>query len=118
MKLFSKMEVKKRELQWHPKGQGSSEEQGLLLLLAHLEGDAHHSLLCRWDFEFINWKLMLLLMIKLKAKVYGYLALMEFPTPNTTVRGTHRPVMVTTWIILSTSYAQVSTERCGMVTFC
>lgn len=47
MKLFSKMEVKKRELQWHPKGQGSSEEQGLLLLLAHLEGDAHHSLLCR-----------------------------------------------------------------------
>lgn len=79
-------------------------------------------LCCERASESLNWKLMLLLMIKTQVKFYGYLAVMEFPISSSLclaltslswlLQGSTVPT------ILSVSCAQVSIMHSSMITFC
>lgn len=115
--------VRRRQKKWTPATSwrtGVSQELGLLLLLPHLEGSTHCSSAVEWASESSNWKLMLLLTIKIQVKFYGYLAVMEFPISNSLCLAlTSLPWLLQGSIVTTIlSCAQVSTMHSSMITFC
>lgn len=65
-------------------------------------------LCCERASESINWKLMLLLMIKIQVKFYGYLTVMEFPISNTLCLA----LTTLSWLLQGSIVTTVLSELC------